>query len=608
MPFRVACPHCGSASLLPDDLLGKPVRCSNCRQAFAVKPPAAQQAQQAQPAEAAPAAKPRKPAAGAARSGIQAHPGRAAPPRRPEPAPAAKRRPASPPPPRPKPKRSALPWLLAAGAAGLVLLVVGTAGLAWLLLTPSGEPARPDPDVVAAQEPPPEGQPPAAAEEGAPAPPAAEVRPPAPAEPPGLPAGAAKAVKRLPSTVASVVNGGGGRFLILHLPQHRQIGVFDARAGNVVKYLPAPEDNVKIAACQDKLIVFAPAANVLQRYSLQTLEREVTAPSPITSQVEMLLMGSASRGPLLLFTTGENFHGEAALAVDPYTLRELPGAGPRGRLARESFWRLSGDGRVLTSYQPNLSPQGHVVHVWGGKEYKAYGLGGDPAGSTVPGPEGRYVYTARGLYTSEGKPVGKMGGYGDGSRFCLPAAEGEAFYLNLDVPGFPHGDDKQTGRVYLHLAGDDRPVAELTGVETPPGLNTWGREPFGVDRRYHLVPSAKLLVYLPPTNDRLELHRVDVEALLSRSPRDYLVVLSRPPAEAVPGQVYAYTPAVKSKKGGVRVKLESGPDGMRVTPDGRLTWAVPADYAEKETHVILGVSDASGQETFHTFKLLLTGR
>ena len=64
-----------------------------------------------------------------------------------------------------------------------------------------------------------------------------------------------------------------------------------------------------------------------------------------------------------------------------------------------------------------------------------------------------------------------------------------------------------------------------------------------------------------------------------------------------------YDVAVKSKKGGVKVKLESGPAGMKVTPEGRLTWPVPKEFAGTEAEVLLSVSDASGKETFHSFKL-----
>src|SRR5262249_11118697 len=148
------------------------------------------------------------------------------------------------------------------------------------------------------------------------------------------------------------------------------------------------------------------------------------------------------------------------------------------------------------------------------------------------------------------------------------------------VPGFPHGGrDGARGTLYLHLAGDDRPVAELNQVEVPRGLNTWGRERFGIDHCFFLIPSAKLLVVLPETQDRLQLYRVDTDELLAKSDRDYRVVMSRPPETAVAGQTWTYTPTVMSRKGGVKVKLESGPPGTALSEQGRLSWKVPADDA-----------------------------
>lgn len=42
---------------------------------------------------------------------------------------------------------------------------------------------------------------------------------------------------------------------------------------------------------------------------------------------------------------------------------------------------------------------------------------------------------------------------------------------------------------------------------------------------------------------------------------------------------------------------------MQLTPGGKLTWNVPKDCADKEFDVIVSVSDASGQEVFHSFKI-----
>ena len=70
--------------------------------------------------------------------------------------------------------------------------------------------------------------------------------------------------------------------------------------------------------------------------------------------------------------------------------------------------------------------------------------------------------------------------------------------------------------------------------------------------------------------------------------------------EARAGAEWSYPLKVKSRRGGVVVKLESAPDGMRVDGTSTLTW-LPR---EAGTHtVILLASDSSGQETYHTFKV-----
>jgi hypothetical protein len=62
---------------------------------------------------------------------------------------------------------------------------------------------------------------------------------------------------------------------------------------------------------------------------------------------------------------------------------------------------------------------------------------------------------------------------------------------------------------------------------------------------------------------------------------------------------------VKSKKDGLKYRIESGPKGMAISPAGKVSWEVPADFNEKEVAVILGVTDSAGQEALHTFKLAI---
>jgi hypothetical protein len=222
----------------------------------------------------------------------------------------------------------------------------------------------------------------------------------------------------------------------------------------------------------------------------------------------------------------------------------------------------------------------------------------DSAGHIDPGPDGKVLYTARGLWTAEAKRIGDA----RDAAYTLPATQPDLYMSLRLADGFGRrGTDKSVLSVYL--AGSDQPLASLPEVELPTGINLWDREPFGFDKHILLNPAAKRLVVIPETNDKVVLYRFDLVDLLQKSGVDYLVVTSQPVTVAVKGSEYSYQVEAKSSKGGVRYRLDSGPDGMQVSKDGLVTWKVPADYAGASADVIVNVSDAAGQERFHTFTI-----
>jgi hypothetical protein len=196
----------------------------------------------------------------------------------------------------------------------------------------------------------------------------------------------------------------------------------------------------------------------------------------------------------------------------------------------------------------------------------------------------------------KGKVIGKVDREG---LYCIPAAHG-SYYIGMKING-EGAANKHRAAVYLST--DARPLVALKDVDWPLNMNEWDRERFGNDRRIHFLPEARLLITIPSTNDKLVLHKLDVDAALEKSGIDYLFVTSRPPSAARKGQVFTYQLAVKSKKGGVTCKLDSGSEGMTVSKAGLVRWAVPADFKDREVDVIVTVGDRSEQEVFHTFKL-----
>jgi len=124
-------------------------------------------------------------------------------------------------------------------------------------------------------------------------------------------------------------------------------------------------------------------------------------------------------------------------------------------------------------------------------------------------------------------------------------------------------------------------------------------------KRFLVIPRANLIAAVPVTCDRLVLRQFDVVAALDRTGLPYLFVSSVPTPGAQGGTLYEYQIIVCSKKGGVSLTLDSGPPGMALSPAGKLTWPVPAVVAHRDVPVIVRVQDASAQQVFHAFNILV---
>jgi hypothetical protein len=414
--------------------------------------------------------------------------------------------------------------------------------------------------------------------------------------PPALKEG--RATVSLPGTVRDVCVGGSGRYLVLHLANERKLAVFDANEARVVKYLPLADDRVLFAAGSDKLMVLLPDRNQVQRWSLSRLEREVTAPLAVAGQVHTAVMGAASEGPLVL---GGPQLGEGGLPLcflDVRTLKQArvdrrEGGGQVGTHPQyPAQMRVSADGATIGMWTEGLSPSGlQAVVLTGSTVRSAYEH--TSVGQIIPGPDGRTLFTENGLYTTELKPVHDVPG--QGLRSPLPAVHG-GYYLSVNRPDRADWEGKRT-TVTVHLAGDARPLATLSDLEGLDVSRELGRSDtrLPLDKRLFLIPLAKLVVTIPAARDRLHLQRFDLDGALEKAGIDYLLVTSQPVTTAVRGTAYTYSLVVRSKKGGVKYKLDSGPAGMKVSPDGRLSWAVPAAGDDREADVLLTVSDASGR-------------
>jgi hypothetical protein len=401
-------------------------------------------------------------------------------------------------------------------------------------------------------------------------------------QPPDLEA--EKVVKELPDLASDIRVGGGGRYLVLHLPKLKKLAVFDVNEAAIVRYIPLTEDKVFYAAGLDKVVVGLSTKGVLERWDLATGEKELTRPMPGLADVTAVCMGSASHGPVVV---------NADTVFDLDTLRPLPIRFQHG--GPVSWSPVAADGTVFGAWKPNQSPTESISFVLEGDELKRYE--GGELGHIVPGPDGRVVYTNQGVRTN--RLAGLKGGPPK-PGYCLPAVEGN-FYFTLTP-----AEGGKGGSLAVYLLGNEQPLVKDVGFTHGIHFDGWDRNFFGPWKRIFFIPRAKLIIVFPESNDRLELHRFDVEEALEKSGLDYLLVTSRPPATATRGGEYTYQVAVKSKAGGVRYQLAAGPERLEVSPGGLVKWRVPADFKGNEGDVILTIRDASGQEVFHTFTIRIS--
>jgi hypothetical protein len=415
---------------------------------------------------------------------------------------------------------------------------------------------------------------------------------------PHVPEGAREQVP-LAGPVDDAAVGGGGRYLILRLAGKKKLAVFDVQEGKVARELPLLEEPAHFAAGAARLVVVYPGAKLIQLWDLATLERERTAhlpPALTADNIHQICMGSATPGPLFVYLPGQK--RTLALDLDTLTTKEVGWKhwGPQNAYGPLNM-RASADGSLLVGWGGGWAGLG-VATFADGKQTGAddrVAFSGGLFG--LPSADGRLVFAPGVIVNRAFSPT-----QFPGNAYTVPAVEPGFFLALRSAGGLPA--HYALGPVTVPPVGevafytDER--QQLFTLKDLDELKGGSNLPW--EKRVFYYPTGGLLVSLNAEKDRLILRRIDLAAQLDRSGADYLVVVSRPPP-ARPGAQFSYRVDVRSKKGGVKVKLESGPPGLGVTPDGVVSWAVPADVEQRQADVVLTIRDASGQEISHSFPI-----
>ncbi len=176
--------------------------------------------------------------------------------------------------------------------------------------------------------------------------------------------------------------------------------------------------------------------------------------------------------------------------------------------------RVSAGGDLLA-----ITGRFHTLAIRGGilrSFYFRYGQG-----FLVPGPDGRTIYTGDGgVRDGENRelrprdivrpPAGPI-------TLLVPWPD-PAYYLGIaDLPasrlGNPYKSPDDIRAIVYRANGDTLcSVNGLIEMQTDRAdLSRLLRNDFTIDKRFHLIPAAKLLITIPFTNDMLVLRRLDLE-------------------------------------------------------------------------------------------------
>jgi hypothetical protein len=436
-------------------------------------------------------------------------------------------------------------------------------------------------------------------------------------------------VRSLGARLTDMVVGGGGRYLIFLLKETRQVAIFDVNAADIVKRIDLPSDEVLLAAGAEKLILLYPKEGhrLFQRYSLKTMDLEIKGQKqPLQARILQLAMGCDSDGPILACWGGSESGAEPTRCslIDAANFKVLkiePSSSvrsPAGRTMTEGAFELerpteiqrfqlraSPDGGLFTCWWTTMMPSGIETIALNGRAVQLSYLH-ESAGHLVPAPDAKILYSAYlGRRKPDGQPLEPSARQTRSAEILVPSTS-PAYYLGIKAAGVAPNQpgSSTTATVRLASHGSElmtiRDLGEMTGSLGNEGVVA---DTITMDRRFHFIPQANLLITIPPSNDRLVLRRLDLDQAIASAQKPVLVVTSPSELGARSGQNLAHQVVARSSKGAVRFELTSGPAGLSVTPDGRMNWRVPLDRKAEEYEAIITVSDASGRQLFHTIRI-----
>lgn len=413
-----------------------------------------------------------------------------------------------------------------------------------------------------------------------------------PVTPANAPLGGFQRSVPLAAPISNLCSGANGRLLVCHLPEADQLVVVDLVTAEIVKTLTQPDDIV-FAAHQDSLIIGTIGSGQLERWSLTTFELEHSVVFDRTDRMCSLSMGCSGNGPLAVVSDRE------LSLFDPETLKRiafpddslLPLAS--GLVNRVS---VSADGLNFCSKGHGAPGQSfHLLRLSGRAAWLAESAPYDtPETWTFPSADGDFVFWDGNerVFTADMQPR-TTPEFKD--EIILPTTSPSYF-----VAVRPASDAEMN--LSIGTLPDFRRTATFTKLPTVFRKN----QPLPLQARIDQEPRAR---FLPDQNrlaiisidDRtIHVYELDLATAITATGRPHLYVNSKPSLVMAPQQSLNYQLSSLSSSE-VTYSLESGPNGLTVTPEGLVSWVAPD--SENRFTVSINASNTQQVTASHVFQL-----
>jgi hypothetical protein len=327
--------------------------------------------------------------------------------------------------------------------------------------------------------------------------------------PPIVPPNLAEDVSQidLGGKAGAVTVGGGGRYIVLHLPDKGQLACFDASSGKVTFQDADRANNVQLAAGASQLVLYSPGANIMRVYALPALQKQFDFPSPVNG-LKAIAMGSRTNGPFVGIGTWGDPH---LFDLSGLGIKEVMEARKEGLGLHHNHIRALPDGSAFSTFDGFRNNQRTTLLTTEGRQWKSVK---DVGEVPFPAPDGNF-YGNGVVMNSRGANQG-FGGVGAGSgTWFVPASSGTGHFLKVATGTLGAGAKaKKTIGVTIHSnRNSDAPLAGTTPLNGLPEfdnlLDRSGNFPaVAYDQHLFLIPEAKLLVTLVSTKDKLVLRKI----------------------------------------------------------------------------------------------------